>query len=310
MPYCVNCGAAYLVRYPFCEACLADPLVPVVQMEQVLARRRREQLAGAPGDSPEFRFPGEHSRLLYAILIAGAVSIFLGLFTFSIYILLLVVTLVGVRLSMIRLRASGVSVDEHTLPEIDRLRRLAAYRVGIAAPPVFIEQTPVLNAYASGFWGDGFIVLNSGLIEALTKAELLAVLGHEMAHLRHAHATWMALAYPVQRQFRLWPVTDILQLFFNAWHLKAEYTADRGSLLATRALTPAIRTQLKLALGAEQGGTVAIDRYLDGAEPRTEDPVESWSELAGTHPFLRNRVGQILSFARSERYQVALGLDP
>ena len=152
-------------------------------------------------------------------------------------------------------------------------------------------------------------MLNSGLIEALTKEELLAVLGHEMGHIRYAHTTWLSLAYPAQRQFRLFPITNILQLFFNAWHLQAEYTADRGSLLATRASAPAIRTQLKLALGAEQGSKVRVDEYLASVDADVDKRVESWTELLGTHPFHKNRIKRILSYSRGQGYQEALGLD-
>lgn len=298
--YCVNCGEPCRVRYPFCRACKADPRLPVTRMGAALGPRQESRVF-------DFIYRDERLQLIYAVLLCTLVSVVLGVFTLSIYFILLAATILGIRAREISLRSRCVAVGPNTLPEIDRLRRLAAHRVGIQVPPVYVLQSPVANAFASGFWGDNFIVLNSGLIEMLDHDELLFVLGHEMGHVRYGHTTWMALAYPVQGQHRLFPVTDILQLLFNAWHLRAEYTADHGGTLACGVADAGVRTQIKLSLGSKLVDEDAINSILADVEAGADDRFERIVELFGTHPLPKNRIREIVKFARTDRFRAAVG---
>ena len=139
MPFCVNCGSTYSVRYPCCSNCLTDPLIPEIRVESALTRWQVHPRQ--PTNRPRnFIVPTERTRFIHAILIAGSASILLGVFTFSIYLLLLFAAVAGMRWNEMRLRASGVEVSAGTMPDIDKLRRLAAYRVGVPVPPVFVER--------------------------------------------------------------------------------------------------------------------------------------------------------------------------
>ncbi|MBK6900825.1 MAG: M48 family metallopeptidase [bacterium] len=298
--YCVNCGEQCRARYPFCRACETDPCLPESRIGEALGMGQETSVI-------DFIYRDERLQLIYAILICTVVSIVLGAFTLSLYFILFAATVLGIRAREYSIRSRCVAVGPHTLPEIDRLRRLAAHRVGIQAPPVYVFQSPVANAYASGFWGDCFIVVNSGLIEMLNHDELLFVLGHEMGHVRYGHTTWMALAYPVQGQHRMFPVTDLLQLLFNAWHLRAEYTADRGGTLAAGFADPGVRTQIKLALGSTLGDEDAINSILTDLEGAADDRFEHIVELFGTHPLPKNRIREIVRFARTDKFREAVG---
>ena len=66
---------------------------------------------------------------------------------------------------------------------------------GIPMPRLEIIETPALNAYAAGLReGDYVIAVTRGLVETLTDAEVEAVLGHELTHIRNRDTQLMVIA--------------------------------------------------------------------------------------------------------------------
>jgi heat shock protein HtpX len=66
---------------------------------------------------------------------------------------------------------------------------------GITMPRLQIIETPALNAYAAGLReGDYVIAVTRGLLETLDPAELEAVLGHELTHIRNRDSQLMVIA--------------------------------------------------------------------------------------------------------------------
>ena len=77
-------------------------------------------------------------------------------------------------------------VSENEEPELHRMVSELAERAGIPMPKVGISQIAVPNAFAFGkSLRDGRVCITSGIRGLLSKDELKAVLGHEMAHLKH-----------------------------------------------------------------------------------------------------------------------------
>ncbi|MCP8938857.1 M48 family metallopeptidase [Alsobacter sp. SYSU M60028] len=66
---------------------------------------------------------------------------------------------------------------------------------GLPMPRLEIAETPVLNAFATGLNERQYaITLTRGLIEALDDAEIEAVLGHELTHIRNGDVATMVIA--------------------------------------------------------------------------------------------------------------------
>lgn len=300
MRFCVNCAEAYETQVSVCRRCLSDPCVPRAAMDRVLS-----ELESGRADRirwPQFIYPGERRHLLVAVALSLAISLVLGVLTLSLYFWMLVGTIAMIRYNQWKLQTRLVEVTEKTAPEIWRLVRLASYRLGVPPPPTFILNVEEPNAFTTGFWGDSCIVLQTGIIRLLKNQELLAVVGHEIGHIRYGHTTFMGLAGPTTPRTRIQPVAAVLGVLFNAWSLRAEYTADRASLIATRDVESAVRCQMKLSLGRDLGAEIEIGEFVRGPEKEQED---SWSrlfELTGTHPYPRNRVREIIRFSKSSIY--------
>lgn len=66
---------------------------------------------------------------------------------------------------------------------------------GIAMPKLYMIESPVLNAYASGIGEKSYaITVTRGITEALDDRELEAVLAHELSHIRHKDVRLLIIA--------------------------------------------------------------------------------------------------------------------
>jgi heat shock protein HtpX len=97
--------------------------------------------------------------------------------------------------AMIRSATGARGVTRNEAPKLyNALENLCISR-GIPMPRLQIIETPALNAYAAGLReGDYVIAVTRGLIETLSDAEIEAVLGHELTHIRNRDAQLMVIA--------------------------------------------------------------------------------------------------------------------
>lgn len=129
--------------------------------------------------------------LLFAILygIFTAAGTYLGEGSASSYIIMAFLFLglqylIGPAMVQATMRVKWVSENEE--PELHRMVSDLAEKAGIPKPKVGISQIAVPNAFAFGkSLRDGRVCVTSGIRGLLSKDELRAVLGHEMAHLKH-----------------------------------------------------------------------------------------------------------------------------
>src|SRR4051812_1224640 len=63
-------------------------------------------------------------------------------------------------------------------------------------PSLYIETTPTINAFAMGVENYS-IVLCSGLLDILDENETMAILGHELGHVKCEHQLYKTMAYLV-----------------------------------------------------------------------------------------------------------------
>jgi heat shock protein HtpX len=76
-----------------------------------------------------------------------------------------------------------------------------AQKAGIAMPEVGIYQGPP-NAFATGaFRNSALVAVSTGLLESMTREEVEAVLGHEVAHVANGDMVTMALIQGVMNTF-------------------------------------------------------------------------------------------------------------
>jgi Zn-dependent protease with chaperone function len=178
--------------------------------------------------------------------------------------------------------------------------------------PLFISQTPVVNAGAYGM-DHPFIVLNSGSIRLLDAEEQIFLLGHELGHILSGHVLYRTmLVILIQLANIGYPIVGIaaraVLLGLLEWSRKAELSSDRAGLLAVQETTAALGTSLKLAGGGSAEET-DLNAFLQQAdEYRSEgdlaDSVFKILNLMGTtHPFHTLRAAELRDWIESGDYE-------
>ena len=91
------------------------------------------------------------------------------------------------------------TADEQWL--VETVRRQAK-DAGIGMPEVGVFQSPSPNAFATGMKkNDALVAVSTGLLKSMTKDEVEAVLGHEVAHVANGDMVTMALLQGVLNAF-------------------------------------------------------------------------------------------------------------
>lgn len=77
-------------------------------------------------------------------------------------------------------------VSESEAPQLHEMVSELSKRAKMPKPRIGISAIPVPNAFAFGRWkSDGRVCVTEGIVKLLSKDELRAVLGHEIAHLKN-----------------------------------------------------------------------------------------------------------------------------
>lgn len=294
MSYCVNCGNQLGKITSICQNCSSDPKIPNEIIDKLMSSfpSRSPKSLGFPN----LEYPGETTSLAFAILFSVIIGTLFSFMTLGLFLFYLILGLIYMRIREAQTKSNLVKTSERTNTRIYNLSRVSAYRLKTQLYPVYIKHNPNLNAYTSGFWGNHWVVLYSGLVDKLTDAELLFILGHEMGHIKREHATWLNLISPA-RNHSLPLVSEGLRLIFNNWALKAEYSADRAGLIASSNLTSCISALLKLSTA---NTNMDISEYINEFEKHSMNPMYKISEYFGDHPFIPNRIKKLQEFSKNK----------
>lgn len=192
-------------------------------------------------------------------------------------------------------------------------------------PALFVSQSPVLNAYALG-QERPCIVLSSGLLDALTEAELRSAIAHELGHIKCGHTTLTQMAnWAVTLVFSLTNMTfglstlvstGIIMAFYE-WLRKAELSADRAALLLLDDPDPVLHSMMRLSGGSSRyNHELNLEEFIRQSERYQgldQDGLNQvykfflYNNVSGgvflTHPFTVERVQFLRSWATSSEFQ-------
>ena len=214
--------------------------------------------------------------------------------------------------------ASAIRVGENQYPKLDRLRNECAETLDLdVVPKLFVERNPVANAMTVGI-DEPFIVLTTGLVEALDTESLRFVIGHEMGHVLSGHAvlrTLLMRLLHLQLTIAFLPVGALaLRAVIAAlreWFRKAELTCDRAGLLCAQDPAAALRAHVYLAGGTDLT-QIDIPSFLQQAREYEEvddirDSIHKLRNVEGmSHPFAVVRAAQLQRWAASAEYRAIL----
>lgn len=301
MPYCVNCGVQYNGIVSICGQCYLDPTILERTIDEKL---KLFTIPSGRINDIDFAYFGERTSLFFSILVLIVVSAILGTLSFGIFILMVVFSIINLRIESIRNRGLMIQVSPDNLPDMFNISKVVCYRLRIPLLPVYIYQSPTYNAFTKGFLGHAWVVLHTSLIDRFSREEIAFIMGHEFAHIKRRHTTWLTLMSPASN-VSVSILSGLIRTIFNLWSLKTEHTADRGGLLAIRELPAAIGALMKLATGATMAYPVDWKSLIREHEKKETFFVKA-AEVLGTHPFPINRIKEVLAFSESKSYLQAI----
>jgi heat shock protein HtpX len=200
-------------------------------------------------------------------------------------------------------------VSEQEAPELHRMVAELAERANLPKPKVGISQLSIPNAFAFGrTQKDGRVCVTQGILRLLSKEELKAVLGHELAHIKHRDMAvitlisviplimyWIAFsmmwggAFGGRRQgggyaaliglgaFILYFITNLLVLYGSRIR---EYYADLGSVRMGNMPHHLATALYKLVYGNARMRTSPEMRRVEGVKAFfVNDPSRAWYEV-------------------------------
>ena len=219
--------------------------------------------------------------------------------------------------------ASSVLVGPKQLPDLHQLLCEACRVLDLDVPQLYIKQHPVPNAYTFAMRGkQPFIVVHTSLIELLSPAEVQAVLGHELGHLKCDHGLYLTLANLLALATSQLPFGNVLMQSWRSqimeWVRCAEFTCDRAALLATQDARTVASVLMKLSGGSPTlSPLLNLEAFIDQA--RSYDAI-SESEIGDmlkkvktdelSHPVPVLRAREIDRWASTPEYQSLLVSRP
>jgi heat shock protein HtpX len=234
--------------------------------------------------------------------------------------------------SMIDAVTGGREVTRQEEPRLYNLLENLCISRGITTPKLKVIEDASLNAFATGMNEKQYsITVTSGLIDNLDDAEIEAVLGHELTHIRNGDVRMLVIAVIIagaigffaEIVFRLVfqgglgfrgrssddrkggagvAILIAIALIVVAWILsivirfalsrKREYLADAGSVELTKNPDAMISALRKIeGRGELQGATSAV------MEMCIDNPREGFSNVFDTHPPVEARIAALVKFA-------------
>jgi heat shock protein HtpX len=235
--------------------------------------------------------------------------------------------------AMIDMATGAHSVTRQDEPELYNLLENLCISRGLTMPKLKIIETEMMNAYASGLTEKQYAVtVTRGLMRNLNKAELEAVLAHELSHILNRDVRLLVISvifvgifsFVAQIVFRslFWSglggrssgrrgnaallmiiaIAIVAIAYFLAIAIrfalsrKREYMADAGAVELTRNPDAMISALEKISGHAE------IDNAPDGVrEMMIENPKAGFAGVFATHPPIEKRIEALIEYAGGQR---------
>jgi heat shock protein HtpX len=150
--------------------------------------------------------------------------------------------------------ARAVSAGE--APELYGVVEELTLQAGLPMPKLYIMEDPSPNAFATGRNPEhAAVCVTSGILQALNRDQLKAVLGHELTHVKNRDILTMSVAATF---------AGAIMMLCNLFYFFGGRRDDRGSnpaaMLAVMLIAPLAASLIQLAIsrsreyGADQGG--------------------------------------------------------
>jgi len=279
---------------------LQNKIEKIFKKSEKKTHRDRIQRPGRALLADDYRVPREttvlYASLTFVFLIIG----FLSLATFFAFLIIIAISILVVKTKQGQLLGQAIRVSETQPLDVYPEAEVAAKRLSMnILPDIFVSQNPFINAYALGFLGKKSVLLNSKTVESMSKEELKFILGHEFSHIKCNHTNWMVVTGSAEG-IKIPIISSLVGFILLKWSRMAEFTADRGGLLASRDINASVYALAKLAVGEELCKKLNIDKMFEQKEDINF--ISNVAETLVGHPYLINRIHALNNFYKSEKY--------
>jgi heat shock protein HtpX len=237
--------------------------------------------------------------------------------------------------SMIDALTGGREVTRQEEPRLYNLLENLCISRGITMPKLKVMESDALNAFATGLNDKQYsITVTTGLINRLDDAEIEAVLGHELTHIRNGDVRLLVIAVIIAGVISFF-AEIVFRLMFQGglnWKSSRSSSSDRGKggamvailiAVALLALAWFLSIFIRFALSRQRefladAGSVELTKNpdamvsalrkienrgeLEGAtsavmEMCVDNPRSGFADLFSTHPSIDRRVAALVQFA-------------
>ncbi|TMD67773.1 MAG: peptidase M48 [Chloroflexi bacterium] len=173
------------------------------------------------------------------------------------------------RVAYIQNVAQTVRVTKTQCPQLYIQLREACAILDMQEPELYVAHNPLPNAWTSGHVHP-YIIVTSGLLDLMNEDEILAVIAHELGHIKSGHVLYRTMALCISLILTL--VGDMtfgigrvvgrsLEAALLEWYRMSEFTGDRAALLVVQNPQVMLSLMMKFA-----GGTLFQRNQLDTQE--------------------------------------------
>jgi len=240
--------------------------------------------------------------------------------------------------AMIDALTGGHEVTRQEEPRLYNLLENLCISRGITMPKLKIVDQDALNAFATGLNDKQYsISVTRGLVEALDDAELEAVLGHELTHIRNGDVRMLVIAVVIAGVVSFFGEMVFRIFFRSGWRLgggggRRSSSNGKGSggaiiaiiiAVALIVLSWVLSTVIRFALSRQReyladAGAVELTKHPDAMisalrkiegrgeleransavmEMCLDNPRSGFADLFATHPSIDARVAALVKFA-------------
>ena len=229
------------------------------------------------------------------------------------------IELVPERIAYIQNVAQTVRVSATQCPQLYNQLQESCEILDMSMPELYVAQYPVPNAYTSGH-DHPYIVITTGLLDLMSEDEVLAVIAHELGHIKSGHVLYKVMARGIS--FLLTIIGDMtlglgrligrtLEAALLEWDRKSEFSADRSALVVVQDPQVMLSLMMKLSGGTLfQRDQMNAQEFLKQADLYREvdanllDLVyKSFMVASVSHPLTIVRAREIVNWSESREYK-------